>query len=172
MYEYKYKGFTVKIEIDPEPVNPREADNLGTIVCFFNKQVLGDSHAFKNQVEVMSYVEVQKAISRAIYSDLSSTPFKKWDTKQVGIIYAEAYKIYKKWDVKRILPKVKKEVLEALAKELNIYDLYLRGNVFCYSVVKGGGKPIKGKGSFYGFDFKNNGLLESARACVSNVLEG
>lgn len=172
MYEYEYKGCKIKIEVDLEPVNPRELNSLGTMVCFYDKQHLGDSHSFDTPANVMAYIKEQKAISRAIYSSLATPSFKGWDTKQMGVIFAEAYKIYKQWEIKRITPKIKKQVLDLLKKELDTYDQYLRGDVFCYALAKGGKSPVKGQGSYYGYDFENNGLLESARADVLSLMQG
>ena len=33
---------TIKIELDTEPINPREWDNLGTMYCFHRNYILGD----------------------------------------------------------------------------------------------------------------------------------
>lgn len=173
MYEYEYKGHTIKIEVDSTPINPREGSgNLGTIVCFFDKEALGDSHAFDGPSDVMAYIKEQRAISKAIYSDLPTPSLKGWNTKQIGIIFTEAYKVYKKWDIKRVTPKITKQVIDILTKELNTYDQYLRGDVFCYSTSRQGGKPVKGSGCFYGYDFEENGLLESARAGVLDLMKG
>lgn len=41
-YEEKYRGFTIKVEDDPEPNDPREWDNLGTMICAHRRYILGD----------------------------------------------------------------------------------------------------------------------------------
>lgn len=37
-----YKGYTIRIESDDDPLNPREWDNLGTMVCWHRNYDLGD----------------------------------------------------------------------------------------------------------------------------------
>ncbi len=172
MYTYEYKGWKVTIEVDPEPVNPRGLNNLGTMVCFFDKQHLGDSHSFKSPAKVMAYIKEQKAINKAIYSSLDTPSLKGWEADQIGVIFAEAYKIYKQWNIQRITPKVKTQVFEILKKELNSYDQYLRGDVFCYSLSRGEKVTVDGSGSYYGCDFEHNGLLESARAGIQDLIQG
>ena len=38
---------TARIELDPEPPNPREWDNLGTMVCLHQRHSLGDPHHYR-----------------------------------------------------------------------------------------------------------------------------
>ena len=38
-----YKGYTIAIDYDSDPSNPREWDNFGTMVCFHRRYALGDS---------------------------------------------------------------------------------------------------------------------------------
>jgi hypothetical protein len=38
----KYRGFNINIYHDDDPINPREWDNMGTMVCFHDRYNLGD----------------------------------------------------------------------------------------------------------------------------------
>jgi hypothetical protein len=45
----EYKGLEITIEQDIDPTDPRESDNIGTMVCFHNRYNLGDTnHGFDN----------------------------------------------------------------------------------------------------------------------------
>jgi len=49
------------IMYDPEPVNPREWDNLGTMVCFHKRYNLGDEpgskHHFETPSQLLEFLE-------------------------------------------------------------------------------------------------------------------
>jgi hypothetical protein len=172
MYKYEYKGCTITIEVDPKPVNPREKDNLGTIVCFYQGQDLGDCHVFDSPAEVVAHIKETKAVSLPIYSELPCPVFNGWDTKQLGVIFSEAYRIYKEFNVKKVSQKVRKQVVDLLTEELHTYDNFLRGDIYRFKIIKKGVEAVKGPKCYYGKDFENNGLLKAARTCVLHLTEG
>lgn len=40
--QFEHRGFTIKILPDPDPMDPRDCDNLGTMACFHRRYKLGD----------------------------------------------------------------------------------------------------------------------------------
>ena len=49
-----YKGCTIEIEQDPDPMNPRtEYDNLGTMICCHKRYNLGISIAINIQTTIV-----------------------------------------------------------------------------------------------------------------------
>lgn len=51
VHEEVYKGLVIKIERDEDPENPREWDNLGTMVCWHPKRILGDEQPSESKAE-------------------------------------------------------------------------------------------------------------------------
>jgi len=49
----EYKGFTINIQLDNDPQDPREWDNLGTMVCFHKRYSLGDKHRYSSPENFM-----------------------------------------------------------------------------------------------------------------------
>lgn len=172
MYQYEYKGCTITINVDPKPVNPREKNNLGTIVCFYEGQHFGDSHVFDTPAEVMAHIEETKAINLPIYSELPCPSFGSWDANQLGVIFSEAYRIYKQLNTRKITSEIKQEVIKILSEELHTYDNFLRGDVYRFKLIMKDVEVVKSPKCYYGKDFENNGLLESARAGVLGLLKG
>lgn len=81
-----------------------------------------------------------------------------WDSRQVGYIYVAPDKIKKEYG--EVTPDTIKKAENVLRKEAEIYDDYVTGAVYGYSIDDG---DIGGCWGFYGYDFEKNGLLEAAR---------
>lgn len=172
MYQKEYKGCKIKIDVDLKPVNPREKHNLGTITCFHPGQHLGDCHVFDTPAEVMVHIKETNAISLPIYSELPCPSFGGWEANQQGVIFSEDYRIYKQFNTKKITARVKREVIKILSKELNIYDDFIRGDVYRFKLIMKGVEVLESPKCYYGKDFENNGLLKAARAGVVDLLKG
>jgi hypothetical protein len=107
MVKEEYKGFTIKIEQDEDGENPREWDNLGTMICFHGCYNLGDKHdlrqdQFNSWRELHDYlVKKEKAaiilpiymmdhsgLSVSVGSDIfRAVDSMGWDWGQIGFIY-------------------------------------------------------------------------------------
>ena len=150
----QYKGYTIKIEEDIDPSNPRtDRDNLGTMVCFHSRYDLGDKHDYK-QSNFNSWAELRQALVRdqdpavilplrlydhsGISMSTSTTyPYNdQWDSMQVGFIYVSKEKVRKEYSKKAISKKLKEKVTTYLVGEVETYDQYLRGDVYGYSISK------------------------------------
>ena len=60
-----YKGYTINIEKDLDPLNPRtEFDNLGKMVCFHDRYDLGDKDHGINHNDFNSWKEMFDHIKR------------------------------------------------------------------------------------------------------------
>ena len=53
-----------------------------------------------------------------------------WDSGQVGFIYVTKEAVRKEWKVKRISPKLRKQIYRNLKSEVETYDQYLTGDVY------------------------------------------
>jgi len=134
-----YKGYEIEIKQD-ETINdtPREWDNLGKMICFHSRYDLGDKHILS--VEDCKYILDRKdviALPLYLYDHsgitMSARPFAcPWDSGQVGIIYADYESIKKEFNTKRVGAKLREKVRKILLSEVEVYDQYLRGDVYGY----------------------------------------
>jgi hypothetical protein len=141
------------IEIIPEehPENPREWDNLGTMVCFHGSYNLGDEHEYRHQ-DYSGWEEMKNAIIKNedvavilplyLYDHsgitMNTTGFHcPWDSGQVGFIFISKEKARKEYGYKRVSNKLKERLAEYLKAEVGTYDQYLIGDVYGYRITKG-----------------------------------
>lgn len=160
-----YRGYRIALQPDSDPQNPRtEADHLGKMVCFHRRYNLGDKHDYRDAEHALTSITGMDddVLARVLAGEglgdgsrlrlvllplylydhsgitMKTTPFScKWDSGQVGIIYATYADIMKAYDIQPIKPDVwepneetKNKVLECLRAEVNEYDQYLTGQVY------------------------------------------
>ena len=122
------------IEQDDNPENPREYidDSMPKMVCFHKNYNLGDKHQFKTPDEFKRYIANGNFHSMPLYLydhsglTMATTPFScPWDSGQVGIIYIEKSKIVDE-----------KEAHKIMVNDVKIYDQYLRGAVYGYTLYE------------------------------------
>jgi hypothetical protein len=145
----------LKIIQDDDAINPRDNDNLGTMVCWHNRYSLGDEHSYS---EPRSFVEdlvydftdlEQDEIEEMDDEDLivllkehivilplylydhsgitmNTSGFScAWDSGQIGWIYVEKSEA-KKW----LGVSETQAFINALKSEVEVYDQYLTGDVY------------------------------------------
>jgi hypothetical protein len=170
---------TVKIERDTGPQNPRDWDNMGVMVAFHGRYVLGDSdHGYKSS-DYSGWVEMEKAIAKDnpgciilplfLYDHsgitIATTSFNdRWDSGQVGFIFASLAKIRECYGVKRVTAKVRERALASLRSEVGTYDDYLTGDVYGYILEDEDGNEGDSCWGFYGSDPFKNGIADSIGA--------
>jgi hypothetical protein len=153
---YKVNHLSLTIDYCDYEQSPREFnDNLGRMVCFHNVYNLGDKHDFptheefekffkiqdqdilqysnytsvlRNQIPLIKAKEGYIILPLYLYDHsgitMSVTPFHcRWDSGQVGYIYAKKDKNLSNQEIKEIL-----------INEVEIYDQYIRGEVYQYSI--------------------------------------
>ena len=130
----EYRGFNISIEQDLDPINPRESDNLGIMVCFHRRYNLGDKHEFKTGQDFMDWVSGEQVVMLPIYIydhsgiTINTTGFScPWDSGQIGYIYVTLADLEEEG-----LPMDRAERI--LKAEVEEYDDYLTGNVWGYSI--------------------------------------
>ena len=168
-----------KLEIfeDIDPTDPREFDNLGTMVCFHNRYAFGDetelkSCDFSSWEELESYLYKREKALIVVpvflydHSGLSvnTTGFScPWDSGQIGFIYASKERIRNEYSCKRISKKLRKQVREMLVSEVDSYNQYLSGDVYGFTVTdKESKEEVENISGFYGTDFLGNGVFDYA----------
>lgn len=158
--EIRRNGYTLRIETDDNPSNPRtEWDNLAKMVCFHNRYDLGDEHDYDRN-DYNSWAELEAAIIkkdkpiaiRPLYMydhsgiTISTTRFScSWDSGQIGFIYVPKKNYEKLKDAEK--------AAKIIELEVEVYDQYLRGDVYGYVIVDENENELDSCWSFYGLDY-------------------
>lgn len=157
---------------DQDPESPRDWDNLGHMITWHSKYNLGDDQPDEDAEEWMeelkeTYGEDVLILPLYLYDHsgitISTTPFGcRWDSGQVGWIYASHDEIKKEYGDSS--PDTVAKVKKYLEGEVDVYDDYLRGNVYgfelekrehCHSCEHDEWEHVESVWGFVG-DFKNN----------------
>jgi len=190
----QYKGHTIKIESDPDPLNPRGDDfdnHLGTIVAFHKRHSLSDkkelsdgtildSHDYKGWNEMIAHVDKVEGgiVWLPIYMydhsgiTIKTTPFScSWDSGQVGFIYVSKKKIREEFSCNKVDNKRVESIKESLRSEIACFDDYLTGSTYGYTVLLPDGTGAHSCWGYYGSDHKDNGLLEAAENFIDYLVK-
>lgn len=162
--EVKSEKGSLKIYLDNCPEDPRNWDNMSKMVCFHRKYNLGDDHNYKVG-DYSGWHELAEAIEKdydiavmvPLYMydhtgiTISTTPFScPWDSGQIGWAFITKDVIRKRFGMKRVSAKAKEKALEILLAEVQVYDEYLRGAVYGYTLEDKNGDVIDSCWGFYG----------------------
>jgi hypothetical protein len=153
----------LKIHADGDSESPRQWDNLGTMVCWHDRYVLGDERPGGSPDGYFDDEEPFVRLPLYLYDHggitMSTGPFScPWDSGQVGWIYVTLDQVKKEFGVKAVNGAIKKKVIACLESEVRVYDQYLRGAVWGYEY---------GDDSCWGFlgdTLEETGLLEAIDA--------
>jgi hypothetical protein len=58
----------------------------------------------------------------------------RWDSGQVGFIYVTKYQLKQEYGISKVMPTHWKKAEERLKAEVKVYDRYIRGDVYCYTI--------------------------------------
>ena len=166
-------GKKIVIGLDTDPIDPRSDDNLGTMVCFHRRYNLGDSHDidsddFSNWDEMENFIKKEKkaivVLPLFLYDHsgitMNTTGFScRWDSGQVGFIYTTKSKVNECFGFKQRFSKQRIErVKKSLIAEVETYDQYLTGEVYCFKIYDENENLID---SCYGFYDEDECLKEA-----------
>lgn len=179
MQTESYKGMTIEIHQDETPDNPRDWDNLGTMVCWHRRYNLGDEHHFRDPDDFFEFIKEEhngRVIILNVYMydhsgiTINTSGFScPWDSGQIGYIYVtyEDAMINVMWNWKYMTKKRIKYIEDILRNEIETYDQYLTGDVWGF-VIKGmDDESFDSCWGFFGYDH----CVESAREVIDNYLE-
>jgi hypothetical protein len=170
----KANNLTLNIFQDEYADSPRNWDNLGKMVCFHRRYNLGDKHDF-NSDDFDGWDEFKKYLIQNegavvilplyLYDHsgitMNTTGFScGWDSGQVGFIYATREQILKEYGCKKITKKIKEKVENILKGEVKDFDQYITGDVYGFELLDENDETLDSCSGFFGYDFKENGLLE------------
>jgi len=177
MLQAKANGYTLKVAQDYDALNPRSdmVGWLGTMVCAHRRYDLGDEQA-QNIDNYRSWAawligEVgnpdEDIIVLPLYLldhsglTMNTTGFNDpWDSGQVGWIYVTAERVKQEFGVEEIDDELKEKVKDILRKEVEVYDMYLRGDIYGFTLEDPNGEVIESVWGFYGSDWKDNGMID------------
>ena len=138
-------GYIGIVSYDEDPINPRENDNLGKMVCFHSQYELGDktdlkSGQFDGWEGLKEYLVNEKfaSVILPVYMLDHSGLMVSWDSGQIGYIYASKNSIADEFEIswdefdKELLDKVEKILIE----EVKEYNKYISGDVCAAEVYK------------------------------------
>jgi hypothetical protein len=139
----------IEVLPDYDPINPREWDNIGHMICWHKKYALGDTkldfnykdydsaedlfNDIKKVAEVVLplYLYDHSGISMSVGSFVGKAPHAEWDSGLVGYIYAT------KEDIDAAgIGRESTDPEDILRKEVEVYDRYLRGESYGFRAYK------------------------------------
>lgn len=174
-------GLSAKIFYDTDPQDPREWEPASTMACFHRRYRLGDEHDFSTPDELIEFVNRRDVIALPLYLydhggiTMSTSSFScRWDSGQVGYIYMTYDEIRKEWGWKRITKDRYNMILERLEHEVKLYDQYLTGDVYGFSIEDADGEELDSCWGYYGLDDVEdevNRLLDHYEATLPKQLE-
>jgi hypothetical protein len=169
---FSYAGFEITIEQDQEASNPRtEYDNFGTMVCSHKRYTLGDKTDYRHS-DFSTWAELQAKIEEdndvfvllPVYMydhsgiTISTSPFScSWDSGQIGFIFCTNKQVAEeKWS--------KEEAVQCLIGEIETYDQYLRGDVWCFAIhnPENYDEVLESCCGFFGYDY----CVQEAKSCA------
>ncbi len=171
IHEEKYRGLTIKIYGDNDPLNPRKDwDNFGHMICFHGRYDLGDKHEMSVE-ELQEIVDRKDVVALPLFLydhsgiTMNTTGFScPWDSGKVGYIYVDTAKIRQEFNLldpsKKIHKDVKDKVIKILEQEVKTYDQYLTGEIYGFVIEDSEGEHIDSCWGFYG-DYKKGALKEA-----------
>lgn len=170
----KYRGFDIHVFQDKISEDPRDwMDHLGNMICFHRRYNIGDKHDFNSPDDIDDFFEENPHVKLPIYMlehsgiSISTSPFGcPWDSGHIGWIYATIEEIEDVGLSNINIPENKEKVIEILKTEIKEYDMYLRGQVYGYSIPP----DIDSCWGFYGLP-EDSGLIEEAQFAIDHYIE-
>jgi hypothetical protein len=162
----------VRFLYDDNPLDPREDENVGHMVCWHRRHTLGDDQPaldpqeWREAFEAENPTHVLLPLFLMDHSGITMSvgPFScPWDSGQVGWIYAtpaDAERVSVPWDVEKIT--------EYLTSEVQTYSTYIEGGVWGYVIQRGEEcnlghthwEHVDSCWGFYGYDLEESGALD------------
>jgi len=148
----KHEDLKITIWHDNDPIDPREWDNIGKMVCFHRRYDLGDKHDFRDHEEFDAFLAEEKDnifyLPLYIYDHggvtMKTSPFScNWDSGQVGYIYMTK---------KRAEEEGLSDPYKTLEHEVKEYDHYIVGNCYGYTIEDKDGEILESIGGYLGYE--------------------
>lgn len=187
----EYKGYAIELHQDEIMSNPREWDNVGTMICWHKGYELGDKHEFKDGAQFRESIEGKdkEYIIIPLYlidhsgisintNGFSHCDPQAWDWGQVGYIFVTKEKALEEFKGEKWTAAFKSKMEKHLLQEVKDYDNYLRGDG-CGFIIKypkpackvcGRESDMEIKDSSWGY-IEYKACLEDARTLVDCLIK-
>ena len=133
-----------------------------------HESLLGKAYKYieKNIVYLPVYMYDHSGIT------INTTGFlSKWDSGQIGFIYAHKNTIRKEYGIKHVTQKYIDRTKEVLNGEIEVYDAYISGNVLYYCVEDANGSLVDSLHGFYIVNQNYKYIEEEAKYAVDADIE-
>lgn len=167
------RGNTLYIEHDDDACNPREEfDHLCKMACFHRNYSLGDYHEYEID-DLTAIASNPRYYSLPLYLydhsgiTISTKPFSCiFDSGQIGLIYVQEDRALAE------CPKLPNEsenqytsrIQSYMVSEVQEYDAYLTGQVYCYVIKDDNDNVIDSCCGFYDYDHAKDAGIESLKS--------
>ncbi len=192
-----FGDYKITVEHDDTPVDPRDWDNIGTIVCWHRNYAIGDKHDFENPhnmfhelsglypmmlTDGLTSEQLARCEAKArdthiilpvyLYDHsgitINTTGFSDgWDSGQVGFVYVSHDRLRDDHNWKKITSKRAKQAAEWLVAEIETYDNFLIGNVYGFTIEK----DEETIDSAYGFYGDCQYMVDEIKAFIKDDME-
>lgn len=147
---YEHKDKTINIVFDPEPQSPREWDNLGEMVHWHDRYILGDRKLEDDEYRAMSRggFPLLQRYMRMCKGAVSVLPLSIYDHSMVSMWVGRPYTdSYRGWDssfigfiytTKEAIEKMgtpEDRVEKVLRAEVEDFNSYLTGQIFGFEIL-------------------------------------
>lgn len=159
-------GRKLVIEPDNDPQSPRDNDNYATMIFFHKRYRLGDKHNINPQDydgwdEMQTHLEQDYKYLQPVYMldhsgiTISLSPFSgqiaHWDSGRIGFIGIKRDKQHQFRE---------KRSLEIINTEIEIYDQYIRGDIYYFELLDKDDEQLDSCAGFYGDNPLTNGMTD------------
>lgn len=181
---HEVNGYTVELHFDHDPLNPREWDNLGIMLCGHPSYELGDEQVdtsrFSSWSEINEWLHQERGALVSLplrlydHSGLSMStnmdyPYNdRWDSMTVGFIYTTK----ERCDYIGVTNQSPEHLKKLLRDEVDIYNDYLTGQVFGFVIKDAWDEVRESIWGYYGLAHCREEALDMARSMSPpNVLD-
>ncbi len=164
----EYNGYNINIHYDHDIESPRTAfDNLGKLYTRhrnYQPEEKFDSHfemedVFENDCYDFKDEFLKQYIALRVYmyshsgDTVRTSPFScRWDSGLFGIIAVHVEDVKKEYGWKYITKKRREKIEKYLEGEVEIYDDYLTGSVYGYTITDNKNNELNSCWGYYGND--------------------
>jgi hypothetical protein len=163
-----YKLEIIHHECAESPRNTNYTDcNLGKMVCFHKRYILGDPHSYKQdhysswdelRAELINDNKNNIILPLYLYDHsgitINTTGFScGWDSGQVGFIIADRDQVLKCMGWKKITKARKEKLYKYLLGEAETYDQFITGDVWGYQITNEEGEEVDACWGYFGREY-------------------
>ena len=185
---FQHRGYIVRVQPDPDPMDPREQDQVTKMAFFHNRYRLGDratgysSADYRGWAQMADAIRKQEkpALMKPVYMydhsglTISTKPFScPWDSGQIGFCWITKDRAQSELGIRRATVRNSLKLDKVLEAEIEQYDQFLRGEVYGIIIVNPDGVEIDSSWSYGPDDVKDEksyAVLEGFQA-IDGILD-